>query len=248
MFTSRAEYRLRLRADNADQRLTPIGRRIGTVDDARWARFQRKRIALSEIERLVGKASFNGTPLSLWMRRPDADLCTFADAVARAQGGGPGIQSARRTGSNVFCCDALEQALIDAHYTGYVDRQDKQIERFRRLETMTIPAHTNYASMPELRFEAREQLSRVSPATLGQAARISGVNPSDITVLWIYLTGRRSGASHHAPTFVASRRADKLDQLVGSAKDDTVESVKARKGQDKSGLIEFIPSDRDYTE
>jgi hypothetical protein len=138
--------------------------------------------------------------------------------------------------------------LIDAHYTGYVDRQDKQIERFRRLETMTIPAHTNYASMPELRFEAREQLSRVSPATLGQAARISGVNPSDITVLWIYLTGRRSGASHHAPTFVASRRADKLDQLVGSAKDDTVESVKARKGQDKSGLIEFSPSDRDYTE
>jgi tRNA uridine 5-carboxymethylaminomethyl modification enzyme len=210
MFTSRAEYRLRLRADNADQRLTPLGRRIGIVDDIRWARFERKRAAVSDIERLVGTSSFNGTPLSVWMRRPDADLCTFADAVARAPGapglrsaGGPGIQSAIRTGSNVFCCDALEQALINAHYTGYVDRQDKQIERFRRLETMTIPAHIDYASMPELRFEAREQLSRVSPATLGQAARISGVNPSDITVLWIYLTGRRSGESHHAPTFVA---------------------------------------------
>ncbi len=178
MFTSRAEYRLLLRSDNADQRLTPIGRRLGTVDDARWARFQVKRDALATLEALTRAGHMNGSGLSTWIRRPDADLGTFADAIA-------GLTS------RVFDADDLVQVMTEAKYSGYVDRQARQIERFRRLESMGIPDRTDYATMPELRFEARERLARVAPATLGQAARISGVTPADITVLWIYLTGRR---------------------------------------------------------
>ena len=178
MFTSRAEYRLLLRSDNADQRLTPIGRRLGTVDDARWARFQAKRDAVATIGALTRTGHMNGSGLSTWIRRPDADLGTFADEIARLT-------------SRVFDADDLVQVMTEAKYSGYVDRQARQIERFRRLESMGIPDRTDYATMPELRFEARERLARVTPATLGQAARISGVTPADITVLWIYLTGRR---------------------------------------------------------
>jgi tRNA uridine 5-carboxymethylaminomethyl modification enzyme len=97
----------------------------------------------------------------------------------------------------------LRQVLVDAKYSGYVDRQARQIERFRRLEAMSIPEQIDYATMPELRLEARERLARVAPRTLGQAARISGINPADLTVLWIYLTGRRAVqpcASAHGPT------------------------------------------------
>ena len=181
MFTSRAEYRLRLRADNADQRLTPIGRRLGTVDDARWSRFQTKRVAMETIEALAQKCGMNGSNLATWMRRPDADVATFADAIARLT-------------SDTFCTDAIEQSLVDAKYSGYVDRQDRQIERFRKLESMRIPERVDYASVNGLRSEAREQLTRITPSTLGQAARISGVNPADITVLWIHLTSRRQAA------------------------------------------------------
>ncbi|MCH7596958.1 MAG: tRNA uridine-5-carboxymethylaminomethyl(34) synthesis enzyme MnmG [Planctomycetes bacterium] len=177
MFTSRAEYRLRLRADNADQRLTPIGRRVGIVDDRRWARFQRKCEALTTIESLTSRGSVNGVTLSRWIRRDDANIGAFADALA-------GLTD------RTFCADHLNQALIQAKYAGYVDRQDRQIDRFRRLESMAIPARADYAAMTGLRAEAREQLTRVSPTTLGQASRITGVNPADVTVLWIYLSRR----------------------------------------------------------
>jgi len=168
-----------LRSDNADQRLTALGRELGTVDDARWTRFQDRCAAVENIERLVRRGSMNGSPLSVWVRRPDADLSNFANALIADR-------------HQVFCCDRLEQVLINAKYSGYVDRQSKQIDRFRRLESMVIPLGVDYSKIPELRFEARETLTRVAPATLGQAARVSGVNPADITVLWIHLTGRRS--------------------------------------------------------
>jgi len=177
MFTSRAEYRLLLRADNADDRLTPIGRRIGTIDDRRWERFERRREAVEAVQRLSETCSVGGIPLSSWMRRPEADLAGFADALRCAQG-------------LIFCTDALQKALIEAKYGGYVDRQARQIERFRRLESRSIPERTDYGTMSGLRLEARERLARVAPRTLGQAARIPGINPADITVLWIHLTAR----------------------------------------------------------
>ena len=182
MFTSRAEYRLLLRSDNADQRLTPLGRGLGTVDDQRWERFTRRRDAVIEIARRCRGGSVNGLSLSTWVRRPDADLTTLAAAIARDD-------------DTVFCCDALEHALIDAKYTGYVDRQQRQIERFRRLESLPIPDRVNYAAISGLRNEAREKLTAVAPRTLGQAGRISGINPADLTVLWVHLSVRRGGGA-----------------------------------------------------
>jgi len=178
MFTSRAEYRLRLRADNADQRLTPIGRALGTADNQRWKRYQRKRQAMAAIEALCDPGRINGMPLRTWIRRPNADVTDFAAALARLT-------------DQTFCADALWQVLVDAKYSGYVERQAQQIERFRRLESLSIPEHIDYAAMPELRLEARERLARVAPRTLGQAARVSGINPADVTILWVYLSGRR---------------------------------------------------------
>ncbi|MBI4719346.1 MAG: tRNA uridine-5-carboxymethylaminomethyl(34) synthesis enzyme MnmG [Planctomycetes bacterium] len=178
MFTSRAEYRLLLRADNADQRLTPLGRRLGTVDNERWDRFTRKVQAVAAIRELAARGAVDGVPLAAWMRRPDADAATLAEALAR-------------NGTGLHCVDALEQALIDAKYSGYVDRQARQIERFRRLESLPIPDPIDYVTVPGLRAEARERLLGVAPRTLGQAARISGITPADVTVLWIYITGRQ---------------------------------------------------------
>ncbi|MGB2985405.1 MAG: tRNA uridine-5-carboxymethylaminomethyl(34) synthesis enzyme MnmG [Phycisphaerae bacterium] len=186
MFTSRAEYRLRLRADNADQRLTPIGRALGTVDDQRWERYQRKREAMAVIEGLCDTGRINGMALRTWVRRPDADVAAFAEALARIS-------------ERTFCTDALRQVLVDAKYSGYVERQDRQIERFRRLESMTIPERIDYSMMPGLRREAREWLARTEPRTLGQAARLSGISPADITVLRVYLKSRRSSSTPGPP-------------------------------------------------
>jgi len=182
MFTSRAEYRLLLRSDNADERLTPIGRQLGTVDGSRWARFEQRRHAVVTVEALCRKSSVSGVTLASWIRRPEVDVPTLADALSRSNG---------TPGGHVFCSDTLEQVLIAAKYRGYVDRQARQIERFRRLESMALSERLPYASIPGLRHEAREGLERVAPRTLGQAARIAGVTPADITVLSIYLAVRR---------------------------------------------------------
>jgi tRNA uridine 5-carboxymethylaminomethyl modification enzyme len=179
MFTSRAEYRLRLRSDNADHRLTPVGWELGTVDDKRWERFRRKCDAVAAIEALCDNGQVEGLPLRTWMRRPEANVAAFSEALAQVT-------------ERIFCVDGLSQVLTDAKYTGYVERQERQIERFRRLESMLIPDLVNYTAMPELRLEAREHLARVAPRTLGQAARVSGINPADITILWVYLSGRRT--------------------------------------------------------
>ncbi len=182
MFTSRAEYRLALRSDNADERLTPLGREIGLVDDARWARFTRKRAAIAEIDAAAVKCRFNGSSLNQWLRRPEADIVTFADVLHAASG-------------RVFGTDDLWNVLVRARYRGYLDRQDQQIERFRRLESATIPHDLDYEAVPAMRAEARENLSRVQPRTLGQASRITGITPADVTILWVYLTSRRGRGS-----------------------------------------------------
>ncbi len=187
MFTSRAEYRLRLRADNADQRLTPIGRELGTVGDERWRRFERKRDSIAEIRSLVSRGqtstlalSVERMPLETWVRRPESALETFADIVAGMT-------------DQTFCSDALWQVLVEAKYSGYIGRQDRQIEKMKRLESLTIPERIDYTALPELRTEARECLTRVAPRTLGQASRLSGISPSDLTILWVYITRRHAG-------------------------------------------------------
>jgi tRNA uridine 5-carboxymethylaminomethyl modification enzyme len=174
MFTSRAEYRLLLRHDNADLRLTELGRRIGLVDDARWARFQARKGRIDRLRDALRTTRIDGTTLEHALRRPPT---TWDDLLALH----PPLADLDSDPA------AVEQVTIEAKYGGYIDRQALQVERFRRLEHKPLPADLDYAAVPQLRAEAREKLSRVRPRSLGQAGRISGINPADVATLLIHL-------------------------------------------------------------
>ncbi|HSG64025.1 MAG TPA: tRNA uridine-5-carboxymethylaminomethyl(34) synthesis enzyme MnmG [Gammaproteobacteria bacterium] len=199
MFTSRAEYRLSLREDNADLRLTPVGRELGLVDDERWEAFERKREVLAaELERLettivraqdVAPASAIG-PISRDTRACDLlkrrDV-GYADVVGLARvGAAPALESLDE--------ELVEQVTIgletDARYSGYIERQSRDIERQRAQATRAIPADFDYAAVRGLSNEIREKLGRVRPGTIGQAERIPGMTPAAISLLLIQLKKR----------------------------------------------------------
>ncbi len=192
MFTSRAEYRLQLREDNADLRLTETGRDLALVDDARWESFSRKREAIeAERDRLsdiwvapgnaLGKAITSRFELSLGrecraldlLKRPELDY----PALVSVEGIGPGVEDAR----------VAEQVEVQVRYAGYVDRQAGEIERNRRNEDRAIPARFDYDAVRGLSSEAREKLRAVRPETLGQALRIPGMTPAAVSLLLIHL-------------------------------------------------------------
>jgi tRNA uridine 5-carboxymethylaminomethyl modification enzyme len=177
MFTSRAEYRLMLRHDNADLRLTPLGRRVGLVDDPRWARFESRRQAIGDLRDRLGQVRVGGATLFQRLRRPETkwiDLLALHPQLEEA-----GLPS-----------DVIDQVTIEAKYDGYIGRQLEEVERFRRLEEKRIPSDLDYQAIPQLRAEAREKFERVRPLSVGQAARISGISPSDIATLLIQLKRR----------------------------------------------------------
>jgi tRNA uridine 5-carboxymethylaminomethyl modification enzyme len=174
MFTSRAEYRLLLRHDNADRRLTPLGRRVGLVKDEAWQRLQRKEQAIAALTEFLRTHRHGQDTLERWLRRTDMEW-----EVLRALA--PALEE-----WDPFP-EVVEQVCLETKYAGYVERQAAQVERFRRLESRPIPAHFDYRAVPQLRAEAKEKLSRVRPASLGQAGRISGISPADLAVLLIYL-------------------------------------------------------------
>ena len=184
MFTSRAEHRLHLRADNADERLTEMGRKLGLVDDARWNAFTARRDAVSAGLDLLRATRVDGTTAYELLRRPDV---TWADVAAKA----PALVAVDPTaGTAAGSVGRLIE--IRAKYAGYLARQDEQIERMAKMEQKLIPSTVDYAAVAGLRNEARQKLAKFTPRSLGQALRISGITPADVTVLAIHLS-RRGG-------------------------------------------------------
>jgi tRNA uridine 5-carboxymethylaminomethyl modification enzyme len=198
MFTSRAEYRLSLREDNADQRLTEIGRQLGCVGDAQWAVFEKKReaiaremerlkstwvnpriLASAEAERVLGKSIEREYSLSDLLRRPNVnyqDLMTLTGVDGQALAG-PGVDDAV----------IREQIEIQIKYAGYIERQAKEVDRHEHNENQKLPLNFDYMEVAALSIEVRQKLNKHQPETLGQASRISGVTPAALSLLLVHL-------------------------------------------------------------
>jgi len=165
MFTSRAEFRLHLRIDNADERLTPVGRKIGLVSDERWGVYQQK-----EAQKQTLRAFFELKPhQAAWLRRPESKI-TDLDL------------------NGEFGRDALTTVETEIKYAGYIAQQDRQVRQLRDAERRGIPDAFVYSDIPGLSSEVREKLERVRPQTLGQAGKIPGVTPAAVAVLDVYLS------------------------------------------------------------
>ncbi|QOF78651.1 tRNA uridine-5-carboxymethylaminomethyl(34) synthesis enzyme MnmG [Variovorax sp. 38R] len=195
MFTSRAEFRLQLREDNADMRLTEAGRKLGLVDDARWDAFSRKRDVVSreterlksiwvnprnlpaaESARVLGKAIEHEYNLADLLRRPDVNYATLMS-----------LDGGKYAASTALGESEIEQIEISAKYSGYIERQHDEVERAAHFENLKLPADFDYGQVKALSFEVRQKLDKHRPETLGLASRISGVTPAAISLLMIHL-------------------------------------------------------------
>lgn len=196
LLTSRAEYRLLLRQDNADLRLTEKGRNIGLVDNDRWQRFQKKTTQLQEVAEIWKNASFSPTNSDIQeilLRIGSSPLKSGTKAEELVKRPEVTIEHLFEITPEVgaFEYEVLEEALIQQKYKGYIEKQQDEVERFIRLEEKALPLDTDYRQIRGLSNEAAQRLNEVRPVNVGQASRISGVNPADISVILIYLEQRR---------------------------------------------------------
>jgi tRNA uridine 5-carboxymethylaminomethyl modification enzyme len=197
MFTSRAEYRLSLREDNADMRLTEAGRELGLVDDRRWDAFNRKRDAVAlEAERLK----------STWVnprQLPEADAVRVLgqpmereyrlfDLLRRPEVSYAGLLSLPGAGEGLVAPDVIEQVEIQAKYQGYIERQKDEVEKSLAHESMPLPSDLDYSEVHGLSFEVRQKLAQGRPQTLGQASRLQGMTPAAISLLLVHLKRRKA--------------------------------------------------------
>ncbi|MCE5277663.1 MAG: tRNA uridine-5-carboxymethylaminomethyl(34) synthesis enzyme MnmG [Planctomycetaceae bacterium] len=185
MFTSRAECRLSLRADNADRRLTPLGRAAGVVDDARWQAFISSRQAFEEARGLLESVRIAGKTAAELLRRPEVGL---AEVLAGLEGA-PRERLAALLEAHAAVVESLT---VDLRYAGYLQRQERALEHMKDLDSKLIPEAFDYDQASHLRFEAREKLRALRPRSLGQAMRISGITPADIAVLGIHIAKARA--------------------------------------------------------
>ena len=174
MFTSRAEYRLLLRHDNADRRLTPMGHRLGLVDRCRFEKLQQKQAEIARVAELLETNRCGQVTLAKMLRRPEG---TWEDVTGHLPQLGSVLPEVAR------------QVTHDAKYAGYIARQEIDVARQRRLAARRIPADFDFHSVEHLRHEAREKLSQIRPVDLAQAGRISGITPADLAVLMVHLEG-----------------------------------------------------------
>jgi len=214
MFTSRAEFRLQLREDNADMRLTEIGRELGLVDDTRWGAFNRKRDALAretermkstwvrpdtlpaaDAERLLGRAIDREYRLADLLRRPGVGFDTLAEVAAIAGVAPPVSRETLSAELGQPLADAIiEQVEISVKYAGYIDKQIDDVARSAQFENLRLPDELDYGQIAALSYEVRQKLAKHRPETLGQASRISGVTPAAMSLLLIHLKkGRFKG-------------------------------------------------------
>ena len=192
MMTSRSEYRLILRQDNADVRLTPTGRRIGLISDDRWNRYQEKLEHINaELERVRTTVISPSEEINSILReRNTSEIRTgvrLAELIKRPELNYEVLAQVDKTRTETDR-NVLEQVEIEIKYEGYIKRQLIIIDQVRRLESKILPADIDYSTIDGLRLEAREKLNKVRPESIGQASRISGVSPADISVLVIYLS------------------------------------------------------------
>ncbi len=177
MFTSRAEYRLLLRQDNADRRLMKYGYRNGLISNGQWNKLQEKERDIAGILAYLDKKHVGPDSLAKILSRPDR---TFDDVLS--------LDNELR--QRPISKEVREQVEIEVKYKGYIERQYTQIEKFKKMEDLRIPAWIDYSTIAEIRKEARQKLTQIRPISLGQASRISGVSPADVSILMIYLTGK----------------------------------------------------------